>query len=51
MAALVLTRLVQQALRVLPAPVHRALDAWAQRAALKRREKRMRLLRRAFEPK
>jgi hypothetical protein len=42
MTALVMTRWVTQALRVLPGPLHRALDAWSHRTALKRREQRSR---------
>jgi hypothetical protein len=44
MAAVALTRIVMFAVRVMPAPLHRALDAWAQRQARKRRERRLRLL-------
>jgi len=42
MAALVFSRAVMYAVRVIPAPLHRALDAWAQRQARKRRERRLR---------
>jgi hypothetical protein len=42
MAALVFTRAVMFAIRAIPAPLHRALDAWAQREARRRRERRLR---------
>jgi hypothetical protein len=48
MTALVMTRWISQVLRLLPGPLHRALDAWSQRTALKRREQRSR---RAAQPK
>jgi hypothetical protein len=44
MAALAFMRMVTFAVRALPAPLHRALDGWAQRQALRRRERRLRRL-------
>ena len=44
MAAVALTRIVMFAVRVMPQPLHRALDAWAQRQARARRERRLRQL-------
>jgi hypothetical protein len=45
MAAVALTRIVMFAVRVMPGPLHRALDRWAQRQALTRRQRRLRQLR------
>jgi hypothetical protein len=42
MVALAFTRAVMFATRIIPAPLHRALDGWAQRQALKRRQRRLR---------
>lgn len=42
MVALAFTRAVMFTVRAIPAPLRRALDAWAQRQALKRRERRLR---------
>ncbi|GAB2604547.1 hypothetical protein GCM10027034_42110 [Ramlibacter solisilvae] len=40
MAALLLMRLAGGAVRLLPGPLHRALDAWSLRVARRRRERR-----------
>jgi hypothetical protein len=42
MVALMFTRTVMFAVRAIPAPLRRALDAWSQRQALRRREQRLR---------
>jgi hypothetical protein len=42
MVALAFTRTVMFAVRAIPSPLRRVLDAWAQRQALKRRERRLR---------
>jgi hypothetical protein len=42
MVALVFSRAVMFAIRAIPAPLHRTLDGWAQRQALKRRARRLR---------
>jgi hypothetical protein len=42
MSALIFSRAVMYAVRAIPAPLHRALDAWALRQALKRRDRRLR---------
>jgi hypothetical protein len=44
MGKLATTHWVTRAVRWIPAPLHRALDAWAQRQALKRRNRRLRLM-------
>ena len=36
-------RLLMLALRAMPRPVHRVLDAWSYRIAIKRRERRLKL--------
>jgi hypothetical protein len=41
MGALALNRAVMQALQWLPAPLHRALDAWSQRRAQRRKMRRL----------
>ncbi|HTH78750.1 MAG TPA: hypothetical protein VL593_07210 [Ramlibacter sp.] len=41
MAAVAFMRIVMFAVRVMPGPVHRALDAWAQRQASMRRKRRL----------
>lgn len=41
MVALAVTRAVMFTLRLIPAPLHRALDGWAQRQAVKRRQRRL----------
>ena len=43
MAAFAITRWVVAALQWVPAPLHRALDAWSQRRAQERRLRRLRL--------
>jgi len=42
MVAMYLMRLAGVAVGLLPGPVHRALDAWSYRVALKRRDRRFR---------
>lgn len=42
MVALAFTRAVMFTIRLIPAPLQRALDGWAQRQALKRRKRRLR---------
>jgi hypothetical protein len=41
MGALAITRWVTGAAKWIPAPLHRALDAWSQRLASRRRARRM----------
>jgi hypothetical protein len=41
MVALTFTRTVMFAVRAIPSPLRRVLDAWAQRQALKRRQRRL----------
>jgi len=43
MAAFAITRWVVAAVQWLPAPLHRALDAWSQRRARDRRLRRLQL--------
>jgi hypothetical protein len=45
MGAFVITRWVAAAARWIPAPLHRVLDEWSQRLALRRRARRARLAR------
>jgi hypothetical protein len=40
MVGIVLMRLAAGTVRLLPGPLHKALDAWSYRLALKRREQR-----------
>lgn len=42
MVALAFSRMVMFAVRLIPPPLHRALDGWAHREALKRRARRLR---------
>jgi hypothetical protein len=45
MGALAITRWVMWAVRWIPAPLHRVLDAWSQRLASRRRARRLRIAR------
>jgi hypothetical protein len=47
MLAVFLMRTAGVALGLLPGPVHKALDAWSYRVALKRRDRRFRSVRRS----
>jgi hypothetical protein len=42
MVGIVLMRVAAQSMRLLPRPLHNALDAWSYRLALKRRDRRFR---------
>jgi hypothetical protein len=47
MVGILLMRVAAQSMRLLPAPLYKALDAWPYRLAVKRRERRFRGTRRS----